>query len=295
MINKILVKSVLNKHKKRDNLFLENYTLNPYSGCSFNCIYCYIQGSKYGGDVSNNFSIKVNAPEILVKQLKKRAFKREYGIIGVGSSTDPYLVIEEKLGLTRELLKIIYRFKFPVHIITKSNLILRDLDILMKLDSSANLPVDLKLKLNHGVIVSFSFSTMDEKLAKIFEPYAPSPIERLKTIRKLKEEGFLVGVNLMPVLPFLSDSEENLDKMIKEVKSYGADFVMVGGLTLFGVKSTDCKVRYFEILEKYFPEILEETKNLFKNSFAPQKSYQMTILKRSKIICKKYNIKNNII
>ena len=126
MINEILVKSVLNKHKKRDNWFLENYTLNPYSGCSFNCIYCYIQGSKYGGDVSNNLSIKVNAPEILIKQLKRRAFKREYGIIAVGSSTDPYLAIEEKLGLTQELLQIIYRFKFPVHIITKSNLILRD-------------------------------------------------------------------------------------------------------------------------------------------------------------------------
>ncbi|MGO9387999.1 MAG: radical SAM protein [Methanobacterium sp.] len=295
MINEILVKSVLNKHKKRDNWFLENYTLNPYSGCSFNCIYCYIQGSKYGGDVSNNLSIKVNAPEILIKQLKRRAFKREYGIIAVGSSTDPYLAIEEKLGLTQELLQIIYRFKFPVHIITKSNLILRDLNILMKINAGANLPVDLKPKLNHGVIVSFSFSTMDEKLAKIFEPCAPSPMERLETILKLKEEGFLVGVNLMPVLPFLSDSEENLDKMIKEVKFYGADFVMVGGLTLFGDKSTDCKVRYFEILEKYFPEILDETKNLFKNSFAPPKNYQMTILKRSKRICKKYNIKNSII
>ena len=295
MINEILVKSVLNKHKKRDNWFLENYTLNPYSGCSFNCIYCYIQGSKYGGDVSNNLSIKVNAPEILIKQLKRRAFKREYGIIAVGSSTDPYLAIEEKLGLTQELLQIIYRFKFPVHIITKSNLILRDLNILMKINAGANLPVDLKPKLNHGVIVSFSFSTMDEKLAKIFEPYAPSPMERLETILKLKEEGFLVGVNLMPVLPFLSDSEENLDKMIKEIKYYGADFVMVGGLTLFGDKSTDCKVRYFEILEKYFPEILDETKNLFKNSFAPPRHYQMALSKRFERLCKKYCIKSSII
>jgi DNA repair photolyase len=73
MIREIKVKSVLNKHKNRDNLFLENYTLNPYSGCSFNCIYCYIQGSKYGGDDSNNLSIKINAPKILIKQLKKRA------------------------------------------------------------------------------------------------------------------------------------------------------------------------------------------------------------------------------
>ena len=295
MINEILVKSVLNKHKKRDNWFLENYTLNSYSGCSFNCIYCYIQGSKYGGDDSNNLSIKVNAPEILVKQLKKRAFMREYGIIALGSSTEPYLDIEEKLCLTRELLQIIYRFKFPVHIITKSNLILRDLDILMKIDASANLPADLKTKLNRGVIVSFSFSTIDENLAKIFEPGAPSPMERLKTIMKLKEEWFLVGVNLMPVLPFLSDSDENLDKMIKEVKYYGADFVLMGGLTLFGDKSTDCKIRYFEILEKYFPDIFEDSKNLFKNSFAPPRHYQIALSKRFERLCRKYCIKSSII
>lgn len=295
MIREIKVKSVLNKHKNRDNLFLENYTLNPYSGCSFNCIYCYIQGSKYGGDDSNNLSIKINAPKILIKQLKKRAIKREYGIIALGSSTEPYLNIEEELGLTRELLQIIYRFKFPLHIITKSNLILRDLDILMKINTSSNLPFDLKTKLKHNVIVSFSFSTINEKLAKIFEPGAPSPWERLETMQKLKEEGFMVGVNLMPVLPFLSDSEENLDKMITEMEYYGADFVMVGGLTLFGDKSTDCKVRYFEILEKYFPEILEETKNLFRNSFAPPKSYQIALSKLSERICKKYCIKNSII
>ena len=295
MIKEIQVKSVLNKHKKRDDWFLENYTLNPYSGCSFNCIYCYIQGSKYGGDHSNNLSIKVNAPEILIKQLKNRAFKREYGIIVVGSSTDPYLPIEENLGLTRELLQIIYRFKFPVHIITKSNLILKDLDILRKINASANLPSDLKTKLNHNVIVSFSFSTIDNKLAGIFEPGAPSPRERLQTMQKLKEEGFLVGANLMPVLPFLSDTEVNLDKMIKEMKYHGADFVLVGGLTLFGDKSTDCKVRYFEILDKYFPEISDKTRKLFRNSFYPPKNYQRVLSERSEKICRKYGIKNNII
>ncbi len=120
-------------------------------------------------------------------------------------------------------------------------------------------------------------------------------MERLETMQKLKEEGFLVGVNLMPVLPFLSDSEENLDKMIKEMKYYGADFVMVGELTLFGDKSTDCKVRYLEILAKYFPDILEGTKNLFPNSFAPPISYHMALSKRSERICKKYCIKNRII
>jgi DNA repair photolyase len=295
LIKEIQVKSVLNKHEMRDNWFLENYTLNPYSGCSFNCIYCYIQGSKYGGDDSNSLSIKINASSVLVKQLKKRAFVREYGIIALGSSTEPYSDIEGKLCLTREFLQIIYRFKFPVHVITKSNLILRDLDILMKINANANLPVDLKTKLKNGVIVSFSFSTMDERLASIFEPGAPSPMDRLETMQKFKEEGFLVGVNLMPVLPFLSDSGKDLDNMIKKAKIYGANFVLVGGLTLFGDRSTDCRVRYFEVLDKYFPEISDKTKKLFGNSSYPPKNYQMALSKLSKGICKKYGIKSSII
>ena len=123
---------------------------------------------------STSLKVKVNAPEILRKQLKNRARKGEYGIIVIGSSTEPYLPIEENLELTRELLHIIYRFKFPVHVITKSTLILRDLDILRKINENANLPADLKTKLNRGVIVSFSFSTMEDILANIFEPGSPS-------------------------------------------------------------------------------------------------------------------------
>ncbi|WP_288004951.1 radical SAM protein [Thermofilum sp.] len=133
MVNEIQVKSILNKHKKRDDWFLDDYSVNPYEGCSFNCIYCYIRGSKYGESMAKTLSVKVNSPELLEKELSRRARKGEYGIIALSSSTEPYMPIEEKLKLTRKLLEIILKYKFPVHVLTKSKLVLRDLNLLKEL------------------------------------------------------------------------------------------------------------------------------------------------------------------
>ena len=294
-IDEINVKSILNKHKRRASWFLEDYTLNPYLGCSLNCRYCYIRGSKYGGNTTHELSAKANAAEILVKQLKRRAKNKEYGIIALASSTEPYPEVEEKLKLTRSLLQIIARFKFPVIALTKSTLISRDIDILKKINENAILPDDLKPKLKGGAIISFSFSTPDEKLAKIFEPNAPSIKERLQTIGKFKAAGFHVGVNYMPVLPFLSDSNQKIEKMIQLAKDRGADFILVGGLTLFGDNPNDCKPVYYNLLKKHFPYLLEKYKRLFGNSFYPTHVYQKELTERANKLCKKHDIKHNII
>lgn len=294
MINEIKVKSILNKHKKRDDWFLDDYSVNPYSGCSFNCIYCYIKGSKYGENM-RSLSAKINAPEILERQLKAGARKGEYGIIILSSSTEPYMQIEEKLKLTRKLLEIILKYKFPVYILTKSKLVLRDMDLLKEIDKNAILPLDLRLKLKHKAIISFSISTLDEKLARILEPGAPLPKERLESMKKCREDGFFTGVCYVLVLPFISDTEEKLDEMIKAAKEYGANYVFVGALTLFGNGSTDCKTLYFRFLEKYFPEFLSKYENLFKKSFEPPKEYQKELEERTKRLCEKYGVKYKIL
>lgn len=295
MLNEIQVKSILNKQKKRDDWFLCDYTLNPYSGCAFNCIYCYIRGSKYGENMAKTLSVKINAPELLEKQLLRRAKKGEYGIIALASATDPYIPIENDLKMTRRLLEIILDYKFPVEIATKSKLILRDVDILKKIDKNAILPGDLKPKLKHGAIISFSISTLDANLARILEPRAPTPMQRLETMKRCREEGFLVGVNFIPVLPFLSDSEEELDKTIRTVKEYGADFIFVSGLTLFGNGSADSKTLYYKFLEKYYPELVQKYKSLYRIFFAPLKEYQKGLDETSKRFCEQYGIKNRII
>lgn len=96
MPKEILAKTILNKKKQRDSWFLDDYTINPYSGCSFNCQYCYIRGSKYGINMEEKLSVKVNAPKVLEKQLRNRAKKGEYGIIVLSSATDPYLHFEQE-------------------------------------------------------------------------------------------------------------------------------------------------------------------------------------------------------
>ncbi len=168
MPKEIEIKSVLNKTKKRDSWFLCDYTINMYSGCSFNCLYCYIRGSKYGTHMERNLGIKVNAIERLEKQLATKAKKQQYGIIVVSSATDPYLQFEEEYKLTRQALALIAKYRFPVHIITKSDLVIRDLDLLEEIDQTAILPVDLQEKLGRGTMITFSFSTIDERISAIF-------------------------------------------------------------------------------------------------------------------------------
>ena len=106
------VRSILNKHKKRDSWFLDDYSINPYEGCGFNCTYCYVHGSKYGENLAEKIVIKKDAAAILDKQLANRAKKNEFGFIAVGSATDAYMQVEEEIGLTKELLKVILKHGF---------------------------------------------------------------------------------------------------------------------------------------------------------------------------------------
>jgi DNA repair photolyase len=290
MINEILVTSILNKHKKRDDWFLDDYSINPYQGCPFNCVYCFTRGSKYGTNLAKTLSVKANAPELLEKQLSLRARKGQYGIIALASQ-EPYPPAEKDLGMTRRLLEIVLRYQFPVTISTKSTLIIRDLDLLKEIDKNAILPEDLKNKLKHGVILATSISTLDEGLVRLFEPGAPTPRERLETIRRCKDEGFLAGVNFIPVLPFLSDSDQNLEEMISTARAYGLDFVLVGGLTLFGKGTGDCKTLYYQVLEQHFPGLISRYKSLFRIFFSPPKEYQKSLEERSREFCKRYGIR----
>ena len=289
VVNRIEAKSILNKQKKRDSWFLVDYSVNPYQGCPFGCIYCYTRGSKYGTHLARTLSVKVNAPELLDRQLSRRAEKKEYGIIAFASQ-EAYPPIEEELGVTRTLLEICLKHRFPVFIGTKSTLVVRDLDILREIDRNALLPDDLKPRLNRGAIVSVSLSTVDERLARIFEPGAPTPMERLETMGRCQKEGFLTGVNFIPVLPFLSDSDERLEEMIKAASDLRAGFVLVGGLTLFGEGPTDCRTLYFKALEVHFPELVPKYQDLFGGSFGPPWRYQKVLERRAKALCERYGV-----
>lgn len=263
MAHGVRVTSVLNRKKRRDPWFLDEYTVNPYSGCSFNCLFCYIRGSKYGTHMEQRMSFKVNAAELLEKQLSTRAGKGEYGIIVVGSATDPYLHLEKDLKLTRQLLEIIAEYKFPVHIITRSDLILRDQDILHHINKHAYLPADLQGKLPGKVMVSFSFSTVDPKISRIFEPGAPSPLLRLEALKTLREADIHSGVCMMPLLPYISDKGDHLQLMFESFRAHQAAYVMPATLTLFGNDPASSRTLVFRAVERHYPELLPRYHKLF--------------------------------
>jgi DNA repair photolyase len=289
------VKSVLNKHKKRDSWFLDDYSINPYEGCGFNCIYCYIRGSKYGENLAEKLTIKQNAAEILGRQLANRAKKDQFGFIAVGSATDAYMQVEEELQQTRKLLEVILQHRFPVFIATKSTVIKRDIDLLKEIDRTAILPADFPPAFKRGVILSFSLSSLDEKIAKQVEPGAPSPVERLETLRACKNSGLLAGVNAIPLLPFISDTEEELEKLVTTVKQYGADFLLAGGLTLFGNEPADSKSLYYRFLQRSYPELLEKYQSLFKENYYQPWQYQNELKEKVSKLCKRLGMKTSIV
>jgi DNA repair photolyase len=269
MLQAKTVKSVLNKHKKRDSWFLDDYSVNAYEGCSCNCQYCYIRGSKYGENMEDGLVVKSNVLEVLEKQLQFRVKKNQYGIVCIGSGTDAYIHHEEKLCMTQGILRLLLKYRFPVFISTKCNLIIRDIELLKEIDKAAILPDDLKNTLQRGVILSVSVSSMNQQIAATLEPGAIKPIQRMELVRRFKQEGFLAGVNAIPTLPFISDTEEELEKTIAAAKEYGADYILIGGLTLFGTAPADSKTLYYKFLERYNPPLIEKYKTLYGNFFYP--------------------------
>lgn len=170
MLHQKQVKSVLNKQKQRDSWFLVDYSINPYEGCSCNCLYCYIRGSKYGENMEVGLAVKINALRKLEKQLQARARKDQYGIVAVGSATDAYLPHEAKLRMTEGMLKLLLKYRFPVFISTKRTLITRDLLLLKQIDTQAILPWDLKETHGRGVILSVSVSSLSTTITNMLEP-----------------------------------------------------------------------------------------------------------------------------
>jgi DNA repair photolyase len=294
MPHQIQVKTILNKTKRRDPWFLDDYTINPYSGCSFNCLYCYIRGSKYGIHMEEKFSIKTNALEVLEKQLALRAKKGQYGIIVLSSSTDPYLQFEKEQQLTREILKIILKYRFPVHIITKSDLVMRDFDLLKEINENAILPVDLQDKLAHKVLITFSFSTIAPGIAGIFEPGATPPEKRLIALQSALENGFHAGVSLMPLLPFISDTGEHLTQMFETFKQLKVNYIFPAMITLFGEGVSDSKTLVLRAVEEHYPQLLDKYEKLFSSGPEMPKYYQEAFYKKTKELCEEYQIHNRI-
>lgn len=272
-------KTLLTTHKYRDNWFWQRYSINPFRGCEFNCSYCDAITEKYlihgdHRDFSSTIYVKKNAPKILKREIGK--FKPD--VVGISGVTDPYQPAEKNYELTRDILKILDRYNFPVHILTKSDLILRDMDLLKRISK------------NTWCTVSFTITSFDRDICNLLEESAPSPLKRLEAIRLLNEEGIPAGVNFMPITPYILDSPENLKDVIKKSSRY-AKYILIGsGMSL----RSNQKIRFTELLEKNFPELLGKYIQLYRNRQDPSRNYILNLNELALNICKKYGIKNYI-
>lgn len=252
-VKEIEAKSILRKYKKIDSWFVSRYGMNLYNGCVHNCSYCDGRAEKYQveGDFGRDITVKTNAVEILDRELnpkrKRVPLKKSFMILG-GGVCDCYQPVEKKYRLSREVLKLFEKYKFPVHVLTKSTLVSRDLDLISRINEQSR------------AVVSFSFSTVDEKLARQLEPGVPSPKERLETMSLFKKQGIACGMFLMPVVPFLTDSDQMMDQSLLAGIEAGIDFVIFGGMTLKKGRQND---HFLEVVQRYFPELKSKISGIY--------------------------------
>ena len=256
MLHETIAKSLLRKHKRIDSWFISRYGFNIYRGCTHNCTYCDGRSEKYyvEGEFGKDINVKINAPELLRKELdptrKRKPLKKAFILPG-GGVGDSYQPAEKEFGLTRQVLQIINEFNFPVHLLTKSTLIERDLDIISQIHEKTR------------ALVSFSLSSVSESVANIFEPGLPSPLKRLETLSQIKNKGIPSGIFLLPVIPFISDTPEHIQNTLKLAKEAGAEYVVFGGMTLKEGKQKDY---YYKVLQENYPDLITEYEIIYPNN-----------------------------
>ncbi len=282
-INEITAKSILRKYKKIDSWFITRYGMNLYRGCLHNCAYCDGRAEKYDveGEFGRDVAVKINAPELLERELdpsrKRKPFRKCFIMIG-GGVGDAYQSVEKKYGLTRKTLELLLRFKLPVHILTKSVLVERDLELIQQINRESR------------SLVSMSFSSVNQKLSRIFEPGVPDPKKKLDLLKRFKDQGIACGMFLMPVIPFVTDTDELLEESVAAADEAGLDFLIFSGMTLKPGRQTD----YFEkVLEKALPNIKDRCMALYANTNQwgnAEPAYYHHLHQRFQRISQKYKI-----
>ncbi len=248
--------------------------MNLFRGCTHGCIYCDSRSKCY--QMNHRFEdveIKENGIKILEESLKR---KRKKCMIGLGSMTDPYIHEELKLNYTRKALELIKRYGFGATLITKSDNLLRDLDIFQDINSKTK------------CVIQMTLTTYDEKLCKVIEPNVSTTRERFEVLKTLRDAGIPTVVWLIPILPFINDNEENILGILnycKEAKVYG--IICFGmGLTL-----RDGNREYFyNELDKIFPNLKDLYIRKYGNSYVLNSDNNEELMKIFHEFCEKNNI-----
>lgn len=235
-MNTIPAKTIITK-KPNSSWFGTDYNMNIYKGCSHGCIYCDSRSDCYQIPDFNVVRAKENAINIIRDELRK---KTKTGVIGTGSMSDPYNPFEEKYQLTRQALHLVDTYYFGISIATKSNLITRDIDILKS------------IKTHSPVICKITITSANDELSQLIEPGVCVSSKRFEAIQKLSKAGIYTGILMMPLLPFLTDSSENILQIIHTAYENGARFIY----PLFGLSLRTGQREYlYQKFDERFPSM----------------------------------------
>ena len=271
----IEAKSIVSQYAENNSWFGMNYNMNIYKGCPHGCIYCDSRSECYGVEDFDTVRAKENSTAIIRKDLKS---KRKKGVIGTGAMSDPYNIFEKKFEYTRQALKLVDEFGFGIGIATKSPLITRDIDIFKRIQSHS------------PVLIKITITTYDDQLCRLIEPNVAPSSQRFAAISRLSSEGIYTGILLMPVLPFINDTEDNIKNIVKKAYQCGAKFIFAYGmgLTLRGNQ----RDYYFEQLVRLFPEkkIVKEYLDAYGNSYQCSSPKSRELWHVFTEECKKYGL-----
>ncbi|MGD9910420.1 MAG: radical SAM protein [Candidatus Izemoplasmatales bacterium] len=249
-MNQIEAKTILQRVNHPSEMwFHTDYNMNLYKGCSHGCIYCDSRSENYQIENFSEVRSKKNAIQILEDELSRKKIK---GTIGMGAMSDPYNPLEKTALLTRSALELILKYGYGVSIATKSDLILRDIDLLSAI---------AKKNVCH---VSLTITTPNDDLCKKIEPYVAVSSRRFEVVKQLKENGIVTGILMMPILPFINDTLENIDGMIFQANRAKADYIYpFFGVTLRNIQ----RDYYYQQLDILFPGLKTKYQQTYHNQY----------------------------
>ncbi len=272
-------RKILNVQRHVDGpWFWTKYSAHPYIGCRSGCEFCYLRGERYLGKRDADtfdtlIQVKLNAAELLRREM----FGLNPDVLACGDWQQP---AEERYRLSRAMLEVVRDYSFPLFIVERSPLLLRDLDLL----------TDINARAWAGVVISFS--NLDQKLKQAFEPRSPCLQRRLHMMKVLAQAGILVGASLMPIIPFAGDDDAHLETAVRATKEHGGQFVLAGGMSMSGVQAE----RAFAAARAFDPNLETDWRKLYggqdglSESASPARSYTARLGLRVRELCERFGL-----
>ncbi len=256
------------------SLLSQKNNINIYRGCTHGCIYCDSRSEVYGKTYDfEDIEVKINATQLLEKELSKR---RSPCMIVTGAMTDPYLPLEKELQNTKKCLEIIEKHGFGAAVLTKSDLVLRDIELLKRINEKTK------------CVVQITLTTYDEELCKILEPNVCTTKRRYHVLKEMQKAGIPTVVWLTPILPFINDTKENIAGILDYCKDAG-----VKGILTFGIGMTlryGNREYFYEKLDAHFPGLKSEYMKKYRSSYGLGSPNSAKLSRYIKDFCKDHNM-----